>query len=158
MPPVIERQRLNAASRPTRELSTGVVSVGYEGVTAPELIDALIAEGVSWVVDVRLNPISRKPGLSKTKLGLSLQDAGIGYTHLRALGNPKWNRAPFWSENPEPGREGFRRILEGDEQRRELQRIERLSSEHLVALLCFEANLGRCHRAVIMEELLSQAG
>ncbi len=135
-----------------------MVSVGYEGVTAQELINALVAEGVSWVVDVRLNPISRKPGLSKTKLGLGLQDVGIGYTHLRSLGNPKWNREPFWSDDPEPGRQEFRQIMQGEDQQRDLHWLSSIASEHLVALLCFEADLCRCHRAVVMEELLAQAG
>ncbi|PPJ18215.1 hypothetical protein C5E45_10195 [Nocardia nova] len=44
----------------------------------------LLAEaGVATVVDVRLTPISRKPGLSKTKLSAALAEAGIRYVHLR---------------------------------------------------------------------------
>ncbi|MFE2500029.1 DUF488 family protein [Streptomyces scopuliridis] len=49
---------------------------------------------MSLVADVRLTPISRKPGFSKTRLPHALDEAGITYTHLRALGNPKDNRAP----------------------------------------------------------------
>ncbi|HLL68589.1 MAG TPA: DUF488 domain-containing protein [Micromonosporaceae bacterium] len=48
----------------------GLVGVGYEGRTIEELIAQLHALGVSRLVDIRLNPLSRKPGLSKTALVL----------------------------------------------------------------------------------------
>lgn len=67
-------------------MSAGLVSIGYEGRTALELIATLSQLGVSVLVDVRLTPLSRKPGLSKTKLGLAAAEAGIRYVHLPALG------------------------------------------------------------------------
>jgi hypothetical protein len=33
--------------------------------------------------------------MSKRKLAAALGEAGIGYVHLPALGNPKDNREPF---------------------------------------------------------------
>ena len=44
--------------------------------------------GVTRLVDVRLTPISRKPGLSKTALGRELAAVGMVYEHRRELGNP----------------------------------------------------------------------
>jgi hypothetical protein len=35
--------------------------VGYEGLTADQLMARLVAMGVTRLVDVRLTPISRKP-------------------------------------------------------------------------------------------------
>ncbi|WP_258081414.1 DUF488 domain-containing protein [Nocardia nova] len=58
-------------------------TVGYEGRRADELVMLLAEAGVATVVDVRLTPISRKPGLSKTKLSAALAEAGIRYVHLR---------------------------------------------------------------------------
>ena len=52
--------------------SVGLVGVGYEGRTVEELIVQLHTLGVSRLVDVRLTPLSRKPGLSKTALGQAL--------------------------------------------------------------------------------------
>ena len=40
----------------------GLVGVGYEGLTVGELVARLEAMGVTRLVDVRLTPISRKPG------------------------------------------------------------------------------------------------
>jgi uncharacterized protein (DUF488 family) len=62
----------------------GLLSVGYEGRTAQSLVQLLVDAGVDVVVDVRLTPLSRKPGLSKTRLGELLADVGVEYRHLRA--------------------------------------------------------------------------
>lgn len=50
---------------------------------------------VDVLVDVRLNPISRKKGFSKSSLQQALGAARIEYRHERQLGNPKSNRDPF---------------------------------------------------------------
>ena len=57
--------------------SPQVVSVGYEGRSVEELVQVLRAEDVAVLVDIRLTPISRKRGLSKTALTRALRDAGI---------------------------------------------------------------------------------
>lgn len=69
-----------------------LVTVGYEGRTAGELVVTLAEAGVDVLVDVRLTPLSRKPGLSKRQLADALAAAGVEYVHLPALGNPKDNR------------------------------------------------------------------
>ena len=48
-----------------------IVSVGYEGRTAEELVTALVDAGVSTLVDVRENAISRKSGMSKRALAVT---------------------------------------------------------------------------------------
>ena len=107
------------------------------------------------LVDVRLNPISRKPGLSKTKLGAALADAGIKYVHLRELGNPKDNREGF--RNGEPGaRERFRTVLNGAEGSKALAHVGELLESGVVALLCFEVDHRQCHRGLVADELLAQ--
>ena len=49
--------------------SPTIVSIGYEQRDVSELIGLLKANGVVTLVDVRLNPISRKKGFSKKSLG-----------------------------------------------------------------------------------------
>ena len=77
-----------------------LVSIGYEGKTIVDLLDSLVAQRVEVLVDVRLTPLSRKPGLSKTRLANALASVGIGYVHHRALGNPKDNRDGFRAGDP----------------------------------------------------------
>ena len=68
------------------------MSVGYEGRSVDELVDALVEAGVSVLVDVRENAISRKRGLSKRLLAEKLEARGITYVHEPTLGNPRDNQ------------------------------------------------------------------
>jgi len=54
----------------------GLVTIGYEGRTAPELIDELVRAGVDVLVDVRFTPVSRKAGMSERRLGEALTAVG----------------------------------------------------------------------------------
>lgn len=73
--------------------TSSLLSVGYEGRDVEELIAELTSSDVSVLIDVRLTPLSRKPGMSKRKLAARLETEGISYVHAKALGNPKDNRA-----------------------------------------------------------------
>src|SRR5689334_11583223 len=70
-----------------------IFTIGYEGTTVPEFVSALREAGVERVVDVRALPLSRRPGFSKTPLRLALEEVGIDYVHLKALGTPAEGRA-----------------------------------------------------------------
>jgi uncharacterized protein (DUF488 family) len=136
------------------ERQAGIIGVGYEGRNISELVDDLMKLGVSRLVDVRLNPISRKPGLSKTALSRALTDAGISYVHRRELGNPKVNRAGFAGPPSElaQARSTYRAMLDRPEANDALEEIASAGRIQLVALLCFEADQRRCHRDVLLQE------
>jgi uncharacterized protein (DUF488 family) len=130
-----------------------LVSVGYEGKTIDELVESLVAQNVQVLVDVRLTPLSRKPGLSKTKLTDALADAGIRYVHHRALGNPKDNRAGFRAGDP-ASIERYCDVLNGEAAGAALQHVVELLDGGVVALLCFERDHAECHRAILARRLL----
>lgn len=69
-----------------------IFTIGYEGATQSEVIVALQQAGVEQVIDVRAVPLSRKPGFSKNVLAAGLNEAGILYVHLKALGTPPAGR------------------------------------------------------------------
>ncbi|HEX8508590.1 MAG TPA: DUF488 domain-containing protein [Propionibacteriaceae bacterium] len=73
-------------------MASPLISVGYEGRDVEGLVASLTQQRVAVLVDVRLTPLSRKPGLSKKRLASTLAEHGIDYLHLPALGNPKDNR------------------------------------------------------------------
>jgi uncharacterized protein (DUF488 family) len=129
--------------------SPGLVSIGYEGRTVTELIDELSVRQVEVLVDVRLTPLSRKPGLSKRKLSENLALAGIEYVHLPALGNPRANREPFWQGRVSDGCRFFEGLLGSPEPQSALETIAGLAADRTVAVLCFERDHDRCHRQVV---------
>ena len=63
-------------------------TIGYEKLLPPELVAELEHAGVERVIDVRFRPQSRRPGMSKTRLGEMLGDRGIAYEPRRTLGTP----------------------------------------------------------------------
>lgn len=133
-----------------------IYGFGYEGKTAEELISTLKTYEILTLVDVRLTPISRKKGLSKTKLREAIEANGLGYVHLPALGNPKDNREGFaspytaaWSD----ARHRFEELLRNDNAQDALDEVRSLMLNGNVGLLCFEANTKCCHRDVVINEL-----
>ena len=54
-----------------------IFTIGYEGATVGEFLDAVKRAGVSQVIDVRALPLSRRPGFSKSPLRAALEEAGI---------------------------------------------------------------------------------
>jgi transcriptional regulator with XRE-family HTH domain len=139
-------------------MTHGIVSAGYEGRTIEEFVAALQDVGVRTVADVRLNAISRKAGFSKRGLREALVSAGIGYRHLRALGNARENREPFWAGRVEEGRRVFREALHAPGAEVELYELAELAADHVVAVLCFEADAERCHRQVVIDRVVDSRG
>ncbi len=129
-----------------------LVSLGYEGRNAAELIETLKAERVTVLADVRLTPISRKPGLSKTALSEALHEAGIHYVHYRELGNPKENREGYRAGDA-AALEAFDKVLQSSAGRAALRHVSELLDDGVVALLCFERDHSTCHRSQVADEL-----
>jgi uncharacterized protein (DUF488 family) len=132
-----------------------LVTVGYEGRSAAELVSALAEAEVQVLADVRLTPSSRKPGLSKRGLAAALAGAGIAYLHLPDLGNPRDNRQPFRRGDP-ASRARFRELLAAPPAQAALAELESRLQEERVALLCFERDAGSCHRLLVSDELLGR--
>jgi uncharacterized protein (DUF488 family) len=130
-----------------------LVSLGYEGRSVSELVDELLLQSVSILVDVRLTPLSRKVGMSKNRLAAALNEAGIGYVHLRALGNPKDNRESFRSGDP-ASRERFRQLLTDQNALDAIEHIAELLDGGAVAVLCFERSHEHCHRHLVTNAVL----
>lgn len=144
---------LDELFRQAQTADPGLWSAGYEGRDIESFVASLLSAQISTVADVRLTPISRKPGFSKTRLTHALNEAGIAYTHLRALGNPKDNRAPFWEGRISEGRARFRSLLRSDAAQADLDELAEHAAQERVAVLCFEKDQQRCHRHVVLETL-----
>jgi uncharacterized protein (DUF488 family) len=130
-----------------------IFTAGYEGITAEELIALLGEAHVEVLADVRLNPQSRKRGLSRRGLAAALEDVGIRYVHLPALGNPKDNRDGFRRGEPAAW-DRYRAQFEAPPADDALDELTELAREHRVALLCFEHDHATCHRSLVAAELV----
>ena len=133
-----------------------VMGWGYEGKEFPDLVKDCTDWGITTVVDVRLTPWSHKPGFTKAHLSQWLGMEGINYVHLKALGNPKFNRAGFTSSSLSEqinAKQLYEKAMNNEQSRDALQYLADLSSQERILLLCFEKNEGQCHRSVIKELL-----
>lgn len=130
-----------------------IATIGYEGKTQAQMIDQLKAAGVELVVDVRAVAASRRPGFSKTILGASLDEAGIGYEHLRGLGTPKAGRDAARAGRTDEMRAIFEAHLAEPQAQLQLARAQDLAGRKKIALLCFEAQACDCHRAIVAARL-----
>lgn len=137
--------------------SPGLISVGYEGRSIDELLGMLQAHEVSVLMDVRLNAISRKPGLSKRRLEASLASVGIAYRHARALGNPQGNREPFRTGRTAVGVASFRAEMATTAGAGELRWLSEALASERVAVLCFEREHERCHRQAVVDAASEKA-
>jgi uncharacterized protein (DUF488 family) len=128
-------------------------TIGYERLLPTELVNELRVAGVERLIDVRYRPQSRRPGMSKTRLGELLADHGISYEHRKALGTPPDIRWYFKNRREAEGREAFRAHVE-EAGAEELDALaHELDCGPPTVLMCLEAEPAGCHRRVLAEQL-----
>lgn len=132
-----------------------ILTLGYEGRSAEEVVSSLKQAGVEMLLDVRYRPASRKAGLSKTPLSEALAERGIGYHHNRALGTPP----EILKKERETGEydwEAYQAFL--DEQDEALEEAAEIIRESRTCLLCYEADAQECHRRFVADKLSALTG
>jgi uncharacterized protein (DUF488 family) len=133
-------------------------TIGYEKALLKDVLAALTKAGVATLIDVRDRPISRRPGFSKRQLAAAIEDAGMHYVHLKALGTPpegrlanrrrEWDR--FWAIVEEK--------LARPEAELDLHEALEMAEAVPICLLCYEADWRVCHRRRIAEILVQRHG
>lgn len=147
------------ASRPAPAAADLAVvhTIGYEASTLPRVVAALVAARVALLVDVRAVAMSRRPGFAKTRLAAGMEEAGIGYLHLRALGTPAEGRAAARAGRHAEMREVFARQLMTDSAQQALDDLAGIvRGGTRCALLCFEASPVHCHRSLVADALVAR--
>ena len=128
-------------------------TIGYEKLLPPELVRELEAAGVERVIDVRFRPQSRRPGMSKTRLGRLLGDHGIAYEHRRELGTPADLRWLFHAGRTQEAAAAYRAHVEEHAPHALDDLAQELEHAPPTALLCLESQPAGCHRRVITDAL-----
>ena len=128
-------------------------TIGYEKLLPDEIVAELSAAGVERVIDVRFRPQSRRPGMSKTRLGARLGDARIAYEHRRELGTPADLRWLFHAGRTQEAAAAYREHVERESPEALAELAGEVATGPRTALLCLEADPAGCHRRVITDAL-----
>ncbi len=133
-------------------------TIGYEKALLGDVLATLATAGVTTLIDVRDRPISRRPGFSKRQLAAAIEDAGMHYVHLAALGTPpegrlanrrgEWDR--FWGIVEEK--------LARPEAELALREAAGIAQAAPSCLLCYESDWQTCHRRRVAEILCRRNG
>jgi uncharacterized protein (DUF488 family) len=133
-------------------------TIGYEGKSVDGFFNDLLAAGMTGVLDVRANPVSRKYGFAKRSMSRIASNLGLAYHHIPELGITGDHRAGL------SGFESYQRLL--DEYERTMlpersihvrQATSLLRSQPL-ALLCMEKDVRCCHRGRLADRIAEEAG
>ncbi|QPL05145.1 MULTISPECIES: DUF488 family protein [Actinomyces] len=136
-----------------------LVGIGYQGRTLEDLVDELVAAHADRLIDVRLTPVSRVKGFSKSRLRDAVEAAGITYEHRPELGNPKDNRAGYARPGDLAARRAheryYREVADSPAGSRALDYVATCVDEgEVVYVLCFERDHACCHRAQVIDEVM----
>jgi uncharacterized protein (DUF488 family) len=129
-----------------------IYTMGYEGQPFSIYLERLKYHSVTILVDVRLNPISRKKGFSKKSLTERLATEEIKYVHIPALGNPKEIRAEYYKNGDSAFLyENYKHYLELHPEA--ITTLLDTIKNEIACLMCFEKDWKLCHRGAIAEYL-----
>jgi uncharacterized protein (DUF488 family) len=132
-------------------------TIGYEQAKSAAVLGELAAAKVELLVDVRAVAASRRPGFSKRQLAAGLDEQGIGYLHLRALGTPKPGRHAAKKGDRATLERVYAGQLELPEAQAEAAALEAMVNDKPTALLCFERDPAMCHRTLLIAAAMPQA-
>jgi uncharacterized protein (DUF488 family) len=127
-------------------------TIGYEGLSIDDYLRKLISNDIHALIDVRSNPLSRKPGFSKSSFRDHIEKAGIKYFHIPELGVPSKLRKNLDTREAYDSLFDYygRKILPSNTE--SIEKIKGILFEFSrVALTCFEADYLLCHRHKITE-------
>ncbi len=132
-----------------------IYTIGHSTRSLANFFDMLQSFGIKILADIRSLPGSRKfPQLDKENLKISLEEAGIQYIHLAALGgrrmvkkdskNNRWNNDSF---------RGYADYMESEIFESAIIKLEHISLQQPTAFMCSEAVWWRCHRSMVSDYL-----
>ena len=134
-------------------MSVSLYTVGYEGSDIDPFIATLKAVGIEHVIDIRDVPVSRKLGFSKKSLSVALLQVGIGYTHLKPLGDPKPGRDAMRQGDYQAFLKVYDAHVATKEAQEALGDAVNIAKTSKAVLLCFEREPRYCHRLIVAEHM-----
>lgn len=146
------KSELKKTAFPAPKAAIAIYTIGYEGSSIDSFLNVLLQRGITRLIDVRSNPISRKWGFAKSTLSGLCEKTGIGYVHIPELGISSDRREGLATKDD------YRTLL--DEYERHLPSLERKIQDALSligaapsALVCMEADVQMCHRGRLANKM-----
>jgi uncharacterized protein (DUF488 family) len=137
-----------------------VYTIGHSTRSIGEFLGMLQEAAVTRVVDVRAFPASRRhPQFNSSALAAALEDAGIDYHHVPALGGRRGVKKSGPSRNGLWKVDAFRNYADYAETpafAAALDALEALAGERPTAFMCAEAVWWQCHRRLITDYMLAR--
>jgi len=128
-------------------------TIGYERTGQGAFIAALKAAKVKTLLDIREVANSRRAGFAKKSLSAALDEAGIGYIHMKALGTPKLGREAARRGDTKTMKRIYTAHLAEPESEMALDEAAELARKGRVCLMCLEHDWHVCHRAIVAARL-----
>lgn len=139
-------------------MTSTIWTVGHSNVPAEVLIGTLTEAGIRQLVDVRRFPASRRnPQFNRERLSAALEQVGIRYGHMPALGGRR-TAAPDSPNTAlrDPGFRGFADYMATPEFDAALSDLIEVAARAPTAIMCAEAVPWRCHRSLIADALVAR--
>ena len=133
-------------------------TIGHSTRTLDELVSALKAHGIETLVDIRAFPMSRRlPHFNREALEHSLQEQGIRYIWIKALGG---YRKTTRTDSPHTAlrNASFRNYADytlTPEFGRAITELLQLARTSRTAYMCAERVYFRCHRMIVSDWLVA---
>lgn len=135
-----------------------IYTIGHSTRPIEEFIELLKSHDITQLVDIRTIPKSRhNPQYGQEALQQSMEEAGIAYVYLKALGglrssskdsiNDAWRNKSFRNYADYMQTEAFAKGMD---------ELIALATEKTTAIMCAEAVPWRCHRSLVSDALLAR--
>ena len=134
-------------------MTAKIWTIGYEYVGLPDFVAALQAADVELLVDVREIANSRRAGFAKKALSGALDEAGIAYVHMKAIGTPKAGRDAAHKGDVATMHAIYEQKLEMPEAQLALRELVDMAQSQRACLMCLEHDWRGCHRSLITDAL-----
>lgn len=133
-------------------------TIGHSTHPLEEFLAWLQSFAIVQLVDVRSLPGSRKfPQFNQEALTESLSGAGIGYTHLKALGGRrKFHRDSQHTVWRNHSFRAYADYMQTTAFQEGLVRLKKIARKESTVIMCSEAVWWRCHRAMVADILKVQ--
>jgi uncharacterized protein (DUF488 family) len=133
-----------------------VLTIGHSSLSAEAFLARLQAHRIEAIVDVRRRPGSRRhPHFARAALEQSLSQAGMLYRHEPDLGGMREGVEGSPNDGIEdPVLRAYADHMSTRAFGGAVKRVLGLAAARRTALMCAEADPGRCHRNLLADELL----